>query len=191
MSKIIYHKNCIQHEGVEKAKRMLNKIEKQFGGFNGIFYCHISLTGVSDIDAKEIKYQIKNHLESLKKKIEKQLFQNEIYVNGEINEDYEEGFYIPPFAEELKLIESLNEVSSFIRNKYPKLKVKQSEFIFTKDNQDDKFNEAKYHFQNNPIIGFSQEYFAMLETGEKKKLYPFTFSSYDLINAKSIRVEFF
>ncbi len=191
MSKISYHKNCIQHECVEKAKRMLNKIEKKFGGFQGIFYCHISLTGVSDIDAKEIKYQIKNHLESLKKKIEKQLFQNEIYVNGEINEDYEDGFYIPPFVEELKLIESLNEVSSFIRNKYPELKVKQSEFIFTKDNQDDKFNEAKYHFQNNPIIGFSQEYFAILENGEKKKLYPFTFSSYDLINAKSIRVEFF
>lgn len=191
MSKILFHKNCIQHEAVAKVKRMLNKIDKQFGGFHGIFFCHITLTGVESIDNKEINYRIKSQLESLKKKIEKQLFQNEIYVNGEINEDYEEGFYIPPFSEELKLIESLNEVSSYIRNKYPELKVKQSEFIFTKDNQDDKFNEAKYHFQNNPIIGFSQEYFAILESGEKKKLYPFTFSSYDLINAKSIRVEFF
>ena len=191
MSKILFHKNCIKHEAVAKVKRMLNKIDKQFGGFQGIFFCHITLTGVESIDNKEINYRIKSQLESLKKKIEKQLFQNEIYVNGEINEDYEEGFYIPPFSEELKLIESLNEVSSYIRNEYPELKVKQSEFIFTKDNQDDKFNEAKYHFQNNPIIGFSQEYFAILESGEKKKLYPFTFSSYDLINAKSIRVEFF
>ena len=76
MSKILFHKNCIQHEAVAKVKRMLNKIEKQFGGFQGIFHCHISLTGVSDIDAKDLKYQIKNHLESLKKKIEKQLLQN-------------------------------------------------------------------------------------------------------------------
>jgi hypothetical protein len=191
MSKIIYHKNCIKHEGVEKAKRMLNKIEKQFGGFQGLFHCHISLTGVSDIDAKDLKYQIKNHLESLKKKIEKQLFQNEIYINGEINEDYEEGFYIPPFSEELKLIESLNEVSSYIRYNYPKLKVKQSEFIFSKNTAEEKYNEAKFHFQNNPVIGFSQEYFAVLENGESKRLYSLTFSAYDLENAKSIRVEFF
>ena len=115
----------------------------------------------------------------------------EIYINGEINEDYEEGFYIPTFSEELKLIESLNEVSSYIRNKYPRLKVKQSEFIFTKENHEEKFNESKLHFQLNPVVGFSQEYFAILENGEKKRLYPLTFSSYDLINAKSILVEFF
>jgi hypothetical protein len=191
MSKIIYHKNCIQHEAVAKAKRMLNKIEKQFGGFQGLFHCHISLTGVSDIDAKEMKYQIKNHLESLKKKIEKQLFQNEIYINGEINEDYEEGFYISPFSEELKLIESLNEVSTYIRNKYQGLKVKQSEFIFSKNNAEEKYNEAKLHFQDNPVIGFSQEYFVVFENGERKRLYSLTFSAYDFENAKSILVEFF
>lgn len=190
MRRIIYHKNCIQHEAVRKAKRMLSKIEKQFGGFYGLFHCHISLTGVSDIDAKCIKYQIKNHLDSLKKKIEKQLLQNEIYINGEINKDYEDGFYIPPFAEELKLIESLNEVSSYIRNNYPNLKVKQSEFIFQKNSAEEKYNEAKLHFQNNPVIGFSQEYFAVLENGESKRLYSLLFSAYDLENAKSIRVEF-
>lgn len=30
MSKISYHKNGHQHKAVSKAKRMLNKIEKQF-----------------------------------------------------------------------------------------------------------------------------------------------------------------
>ena len=32
----------------------------------------------------------------------------------------------------------MNEVSSYIRNKYPRLKVKQSEFIFTKENHEEK-----------------------------------------------------
>ncbi|MBW8326578.1 MAG: hypothetical protein K0M50_17570 [Prolixibacteraceae bacterium] len=190
MNKIIFHKNCIQHEAVAKVKRMLNKIKKDFGGFQGIFYCSIQLTGVNDIDRKEIKSHIEKHLRNLKKKIDKQLLQNETFVSGEINEDYEEGFYIPPFTEELNLIESLNKVSSYIQNNYPEIKTKQSEFIFTKNTSEEKFNEAKLHFQNNPIIGFSQEYFAVLENGENKKLYPFTFSSYDLIDAKSIRCVF-
>lgn len=127
MSKIIYHKNCIQHEAVEKAKRMFNKIEKQFGGFQGTFYCHIQLTGVYEIDNREVKAYIENHLRDLKRKIEKQLLQNEKYVNGEVNEHYEEGYSIPPFSEELKIIEALNEISLFIRHNYPEIEVKKNE----------------------------------------------------------------
>jgi len=191
MSKIIYHKNCIQHEAVAKAKRMLTKIEKQFGGFNGMFYGNIKLTGVDEIDNKEIKHYVERHLKSLKNNIEKQLKQNESFIDGKENEEYVEGFYIPPFTEELKLVEALYEVGSYIRHNYPELEVKKLEFIFTKNNSEEKFNEAKLHFQNNPVIGFSQEYFAILESGEKKRLYPLTFSAYDLENAKSIMVEFF
>lgn len=191
MSKILFHKNCIQHEAVTKVRRMLNEIDKQYGGFQGIFFCHTTLTGVQSIDIKEINYRIKSQLQSLKKKIEKQLFQNEIYINGKINEDYEEGFYIPVFSEEFKLIESLNEVSLYIRNKYPQLKINQYEFTFTKNTAEEKYNEVKLHFQNNPIAGFSQEYFAVFESGEKKRLYPLTFSAYDLEKAKNILVEFF
>ena len=190
MSKIIYQKNCIQHEAVAKAKRMLNKIEKQYGGFNGIFYCHIALTGVDDIDNKAIEYYIKNSIESLKKKIDKQIFQNQMYINGQINEEYEAGFYIPPFVEEIKLIESLTEVSTYIRHNYPELEIKKAEFIFTKNTIEEMYIEAKSYFINNPIIGFSKEYFAVNETGESKRLYPLTFSAYDLYDAKSIRVEF-
>ena len=69
--------------------------------------------------------------------------------------------------------------------------LKRLEFIFTKNSSEEKFNEAKWHFQYNPVAGFSQEYFAILESGEKKRLYPLTFSAYDLENAKSIMVEFF
>jgi hypothetical protein len=125
MSKIIYHKNCIQHEAVAKTKRLLNKIEKQFGGFQGTFYCNIQLTGVYEIDNREVKLYIEHHLRDLKRKIEKQLLQNEYFVNGKVNEDYEEGYYIPPISEELKIIEALNEVVSFIRDNYPELEVKK------------------------------------------------------------------
>jgi len=191
MSKIIYHKNCIQHDAVAKAKRMLKKIEKQFGGFNGIFYGTYQLTGVDEIDNKTVKWSVETHLKYLKNNIEKQLKQNEYFIDGKINEDYEEGFYIPQFSEELKLVEALSEVGSYIRHNYPELEVKKSEFVFTKNTDEEKFNEVKLHFQNNPVIGFSQEYFAILESGEKKRLYPLTFSAYDLVNAKSILVEFF
>ena len=190
MSKITYHKNCIQHEAVAKAKRMFNKIEKQFGGFQGIFYCHIQLTGVDDIDNKEVKLHIEKHLRELKAKIEKQLLRNDKFVNGEVNPDYEDEFYIPPFSEELKVVEALDEVGSYIRHNYPELEIKKTELVFLQKTNEDKFNEAKIYFQNNPVIGFSQEYFTILESGEKKKLYPFTFSAYDLENAKSIIVQF-
>lgn len=191
MSKVIYHNNCIQHEAVAKAKRMLTKILKQFGGFNGFFNCNIKLTGVDEIDNKEIKHYVERHLKSLKNNIEVQLKQNEYFLDGKINEDYVEGFYIHPFSEELKLVEALYEVGSYIRHNYPELEVKRLEYILLTNSSVDKFNEAKLHFQNNPVIGFSQEYFAILESGEKVRLYPLTFSAYDLENAKSIMVEFF
>lgn len=191
MSKIIYHKNCIHHEAVAKTKRMLLKIEKEFGGFQGIFYGNIKLTGVDDIDNKEVKSYVERHLRSLRNNIEKQLRQNEYFIDGKVNEDYDEGFYIPPFSEELKLVEALDQVGSYIRHNYPELEIRKIEYAFLQNSPEEKFNEAKLHFKNNPVIGFSQEYFAVLENGESKRLYPLTFSAYDLVNAKSIRVAFF
>lgn len=188
---LTYHKNCIKSEAVEKAKRMLSKIQKQFGGFQGTFHCSITLTGVNEIDRKEIKHYIENHLKNLKRKIEKQLLQNEKLVNGEWNEEYEEGFYMPPFFEELKIVEALNQVHSYIWSNYPDIEVKKTEeFVFTETSPEGKYNESKNHFKSNPVVGFSQEYFAVMENGESRKLYPLTFSAYDLINAKSIYAQY-
>lgn len=40
-------------------------------------------------------------------------------------------FYMPPFFEELKIIESLNQVHSHIWNNYPDIEIKKTEeFIF-------------------------------------------------------------
>ena len=170
MSKIVYHKYCIRHEAVAKVKRMLNKIERQFGGFQGKFYCNIQLTGVDEIDKREVKSYIETHLRNLKRKIEKQLLQNEKYVNGEVNEDYEEGYYIPPFSEELKIIEALNNVSSFIWHEYPELEVKKTEYVLTTTTPEEKLHETILYFKNNPVFGFCQEYFAVTENGESKRL---------------------
>lgn len=191
MSKIIYHKRCIKHPEVKKAKRMLNKIVTQFGGFQGTFYCDIQLTGVNDIDRNNIKHYVERHLNQLKNIIEKQLLQNKKLVNGDWNADYEEGFYTPPFSEELKIVELLNEVHSYIWNNYPILQTKKTDdYVFKSDSSEAKYNEIKRHFENNPIVGFCQEYFARLENGESKQLYPFTFSHYDLRNAKSVYAQF-
>lgn len=191
MSKIIYHKRCFKHKEVQKVKRMLNVIEKQFGGFQATFFISIELTGINDIDRREIKHLIENHLNSLKKKIEKQLLRNEKLVNGNWNEDYEEGFYTQPLSEELKIVELLNEIHSYIWNNYPVLETKKTEdYILKSDSSEAKYNELKRHFENNPVVGFCQEYFARLENGETKKLYPFTFSHYDLRDAKSVYAEF-
>lgn len=191
MSKIIYHKNCIKNEAVEKAKRMLNKILKQFGGFQGTFHCDIRLTGVNVIDRRNVKYYIEKHLKDLIRKIEKQCLQNEKMINGEWNEDYEEGFYMPPFLEELKIVEALNQVHSHIWSNYPDIEVKKTEpFVFSETSLEGKYSEVKNHFQNNPVFGFNQEYFAVLENGAERQLYPITFSAYDLINAKSIYAQF-
>lgn len=191
MSKISYHKNGHQHEAVAKAKRMLNKIEKQFGGFQGKFYCNIQLTGINDIDRREVKSYVERHLKELKKHIEKQLFQNEKLVNGDWNEQYDEGFYMPTFKDELQLIEALNEVYNFIWNNYPDIDVKKSEqVVFTETTPEGKYNEAVNYFKAKPVYGFNQEYFAVLENGKSKKLYPMTFSAYDLSNATGVYAEF-
>lgn len=182
---------CRQHEAVAKAKRMLNKIEKQWGGFQGTFWCNITLTGIDDIDMREVKSYVERHLKELKKKIEQQLFKNEKFVNGDWNEQYEDGYYIPPFTEELQIIEALNKVHSFIGHNYPEIEVKKSEeFVFTEQTPEGKYNEAVRYFKSKPVVGFNQEAFGVLENGESKKLYPLTFSLYDLSSAKSVYVAF-
>lgn len=192
MSKIRYHENCRHHENVAKAKRMLNKIEKQFGGFQGTFYCDIQLTGINDIDRKEVKFYIERHLEDLKQKIDKQLLANKKIVNGgEWNDGYEEGFYTPPLAEELQIVEALNQVYSYIWNHYPEIEKKKSqELVFTAENPEAKLDEAKRFFKSNSVIGFCKEAFVVLENSASRKLYPFTLSSHDFQGAKSVYMEY-
>lgn len=191
MSKIIYHKNFRQHEAVAKAKRMITKIDKQFGGFQGIFYCNIELTGVNEIDRRAVKLYIELHLKDLQRKIDRQLLQNERFVNGEWNENYEEGFYTPPFTEELQIVEALNEVHTFILREYPDIETKKSEeFVFTTESPTEKIEAAKRYFRSNPVVGFLCESFCVFENGVSRKLYPLTFSSSDLQNAKAVYVQY-
>jgi len=191
MSKIIYHKNCRRHEAVSKAKRMLTKIEKQFGEYQGRFYCTIQLTGISELDRSDVLQQLEKHLMDLKRNIEKQFLQNDKIVDGCWNDNYQEGYYLPPLKEDFKIAEALNEVHSFIWSNYPEIEEKKSEpFIFTSESPELKFQEAKRFFKNNPVNGFLQETFGVFENGESKKLYPFTFSPNELSNATSVYVQY-
>jgi hypothetical protein len=191
MSKIAYHKMCRHHEAVARAKRMLNKIEKRFGGFQGEFYCNIQLTGIADIDGREVNSYVTRHLTELKKKIEHQLEKNEKWVNGEWNEQYEEGYYTPPLLEQFEIFEALKVVYSFIRSGYPEIEIKKSEvFVLTAQTPEAKYHEVLKFYRSKPVDGFNQEIFAVLENDEIKKLYPITFSVYDLTTVKSVFIEF-
>jgi hypothetical protein len=190
--KISYHKNCRQHEQVSKAKRMLNKIAKKYPwGSHPEFYCDMNFTGINELDRGNVKRYIESHLKDLKLSIEKQLNNNELYLNGELNEKYEEGFWIPTFKSKLQLIEELNEVYNFIWNNYPVIPFQKSEvYIFKGDSPEAKYNEAKRKFENHPVLGYNHEYYAELENGKHKRLYSLTFSSFDLKDATGIYYQF-
>ena len=187
MSKIIYHKHCRKHEVVEKVKRMLNKIEKQFGGFQGTFYCNIQLTGVYKLDRREVRMYIENHLKDLQRKIEKQILQNQKLINGEWNESYEEGYYMPPLAEEMKIVEALNEVHSYISN-YPEIEPKKDVFEFSsvETHPEEKKKEYIRHYERNPLIGFNKTFFRVYPNEVKRELFPLTADVNDLKEAIAI-----
>jgi hypothetical protein len=192
MSKISYHKNGHKHDAVAKAKRMLNKIEKQFGGLSSFqFYCDIQLTGINDIDRRDVKNYLEKHLKKLQKDIDKQLFRNEKMVNGDWNDEYEEGYWMPTLKEQMQVVEAINEVYNFIWNEYPDIEVKQSEtLIFKETTPQAKYKEAVAYFKAKPIFGFNTEYFARLENGKSRKLYPITFSAHDLDNAIGVYAKY-
>lgn len=187
MSKIIYHKYCRQHEAVSKVKRMLNKIEKQFGGFQGTFYCNIQLTGVYELDRREVRMYIENYLKELQRKIDKQILQNQKLVNGEWNESYEEGYYMPPLLEQMQIVEALNEVHSYISN-YPEPEPKKDVFEFSNvaTHPEEKKREYIRHYEIHPLNGFNKTFFRIYPNEVKRELFPLTADVNDLKEAIGI-----
>lgn len=189
MNNITYHKYKRKHEAVEKAKEMLNKIEKKSGDFE--LSCYFQLTGVREIDKDEVKFFFRIHWKALIKQMEQQLLNNEMLVGGQWNENYTEGFCVPTFKEAVQLIEALDDVYNFICNYYPEIERKKSEPIVFKDTTTrGKYLEATNYFAANPVHGFKPKYFAVLEDGELKEFYPATISLYDLTLATSIYFEY-
>lgn len=191
MIKITYHKNGHRHEAVSKAKRMLVKIGKQFGDNQGIFYCNIQLAGINNIDRKEVLSYAENHLRKLSNQIKRVLLQNSIFIEGKVNEDYEEGLYISSLKERMLLIEALENVHQFIWDNYPEIDIKKTDTVVLKETT----TEAKKlklvdHFRSNPVVGFNQEYFAVFENKPPRQLFPMTFSAFDLEDAIGVYVEY-
>lgn len=187
MIKISYHKHAHKHEAVIKAKKMLNTIEKKFCNHYIECFSVVQLTGINEIDRQEVKCCIEDHLKNLKKNIEEQLFQNQKFIDGIYNLQYDEGYHTPALIHDFKLIKELDETYSFILNSYPKIELKKSEiFVFTTKKPEDKYNEIVNHFKENIVTGYNKEYFAVLENGIEKKLYPQNFSSQDLSDAVGV-----
>lgn len=193
MSKIIYHQNCHKHEFVKKAKRMLNQIEQEYGvaTYQGNFYCSITLTGINDLDRMQVKMYVETHLKELKRKIDKQLLQNEKLVNGDWNENYEEGYYMPSFKVEFELAEALNKVYNFIYSNYPEIEFKESVvFVFNQTSNEAKYNALKEHINTAPVFGFNRQYYGIMKDGSPKQFYGLSFSPYDLTDVIAVNVKY-
>jgi hypothetical protein len=188
MSKIKYHKMAHRHEAVAKTKRMLTKIDKQYGGIGGRFYCNIQLTGVEEIDSVDIKGFLTHHLNDLKKNIEKQLSKNEKYIGIDFNEDYEEGFDIYSIKKELILIELLDNVYTHVCAEYPIIEVKKTNEVCFDENDLAlaKHKKATDFFNQNPVCGFNVEFYAKRADGAEKRLWGLTCTAYDLKDAVSV-----
>lgn len=189
MSKIIYHKHGHRNDAVAKAKRMLNKIDKKYGGIGGRFYCNIELTGINIIDRGNVKFYLAKHLKNLREKILQQLNQNSELIGIDPNEDYEEGFHISDLKREMEIIDDIHEVYSFIWALYPEVDwITSDPYVFTSETSEGKYNEAIAHHKSNPVIGFNQEYYVILYNGKSQQLFPLSLSHFDFRDARSMYV---
>jgi len=175
------------HSAVKKAKAMLTIIEKKFGSYQGQFYCNIFLTGINVLDRNEIRMYTEMQLKKIKEKIEIQFTQNEILINGEWNDNFQEGYYLKHLKDNLAVADALIELHSFIWSNYPEIDLKKSK-ICTLSSVDskEKFQEAKNFFLVNKVDGFIQETIGVFECGKTKTIYRLTFEHTDLLNIKSV-----
>ena len=162
MSKIIYHKNCRKHEAVSKAKRMLIKLYDEFEKPFGDIYANIQLTGVSDIDYREVKCYLDSQFSSLIYSIEKDI---------EAEKEYNHGYNIKGHITRLHFME------------------KVVEFTFKETNILAKQREIVNYFKSNPINGFNAEYLAIHPTYERR-IYPLTFVAEDLEGVERVIVKY-
>ncbi len=179
MTKIIYHKNCRKHEAVSKAKRLLKKafliVENQSD-----IYANIQLTGVMDIDYREVKYYLDSQMKTIKIKIEQDIIDEA---------EYNHGYNLMSHIHRLQFIQGLNDVCIHIVNNYPEIEIKQYEFVFKEESVEGKHREIVRSFKNNPLNGYNAEYIAVFPTGERR-LYPLTFSRDDLNGAIKVIIKY-
>ncbi|AYQ31416.1 hypothetical protein [Runella sp. SP2] len=116
---------------------------------------------------------------------------NQKLVKGDWNAEYEEGYDILTFQNKSQLIEAIYEVYSFIWDNYPDIEFQRSDvFIFKETTSEGKYKEAKNYFQSNPVNGFNQELFVVLNNGASKMVHGITFSHYHFSDATGVYVKF-
>ena len=183
MTQVTYHKNCIKHDEVKKVKRMLNKIVKHSESFNDHFVCHIDLTGVFDVDFRNVRYYLLKHLVHLKDATENQTLKNQLYIDGTVNECFDGEFDITMLSEYCYKVESLDKVMLLL-HEYPVMVKKEYTFNFSGGTYIDKYKELENYLKEKSLVGFEPESYIILESGETIKINPLFFEKRYFENAK-------
>ncbi len=162
--KIKYHKLCHKHSEVEKVKRQLVKAYKIADSLSYI-YASITLTGIEDLDYKEIRSYYQSEYVKLRDRITKDI---------EDDKEYNHGFNLSSKIIVLKFLQELNTALS-LTAEYPQIPFKVKDYHFKSDNVHQRKDELKKHFTN----------------GEKeRRLYSLTFQSSDLLYGQILRVKY-
>jgi len=178
MLKIKYAKHCHKHNCVEKVKRQLIKAYKIAEGLSSI-YANIQLTGIEDIDYRNTTYYFDKEYENLRDRMSKEI---------EVNKEYNEGYNLSAGITVFQFLIELNKVLSIIGD-YPAIPKKTVFYDFKSESAEDRYREVVKYFSSNPIVGYNQEYFAV--NGDiERRIYPFTFTKDDLLNAQKVMVEY-
>ena len=180
MLKIKYHKLCHKHDEVRELKRQLIKSYKIVEDFSYI-YLSIELSGVKDVDFKEIQFYIDRQYEKLRDRMSR-----EIENNREIKRS--DSYSLSENIIVLKYLTTINEIMLSI-DCYPVIPQKIVDFEFKSQNEEERYNEAKRFFQGENFEGFNKKWF-VVDQGKEERLQPLFFKNSDLSKGEMLRLKY-
>lgn len=183
MLKLKYHKYCRKHEAVIKVKRMLTKAFKLIENYSES-YLNIELTGITELDYREVHYHIERDLKGISDDIPKAIIHEK---------EYKTGFNLKLYTKMLNYISELDKATSYIADHYPMPDIKTARIDLLSNTAEEKFKELKY--KNELLMSktpdmFLKEYYKEVAPDEEQKLWPLTFTKNDLENTNIVIVKY-
>lgn len=188
MLKIKYHKNAYLHDKVKAVKKSLIKAYKLVDKLSYIF-AEIELTGVQEIDFRNIRFYLKKEYRN---------FQNNIILENNDKEtiDFDPIGSIDSITSNIDKNLTILQFVNILKNtldiigEYPAIDEKMVEYKFLNTNIEAMYLEVQNYFDQNPILGFNQRWFAVTTENSTKELYSLFFSKDDLLNVQKIIVKY-